>query len=95
MSKVTPFLMFNDQLESAIEFYTSTFPDSRVTNVARAERGGAFPRWPDPFARPFAVRSEHDRGDVLAPCPHPPHETCSSRDQCPDTRGRSEVTEWD
>lgn len=70
MSKVTPFLMFNDQLESAIEFYTSTFPDSRVTNVARAERGGAFPRWPDPFARLFAVRSEHHRGDVLAPCPH-------------------------
>ena len=26
MSKVTPFLMFNDQLESAIEFYTSTVP---------------------------------------------------------------------
>jgi predicted 3-demethylubiquinone-9 3-methyltransferase (glyoxalase superfamily) len=40
MSKVTPFLMFNDQLESAIEFYTSTFPDSRVTNVARAGDDG-------------------------------------------------------
>ena len=40
MSKVTPFLMFNDQLESAIEFYTSTFPDSRVTNVARAGKDG-------------------------------------------------------
>lgn len=40
MSKVTPFLMFNDQLESAIEFYTSTFPDSRVTNVARTGKDG-------------------------------------------------------
>jgi predicted 3-demethylubiquinone-9 3-methyltransferase (glyoxalase superfamily) len=40
MSKVTPFLMFNDQLESAIEFYTSTFPDSRVTNVARTGQDG-------------------------------------------------------
>ncbi|MBK8323486.1 MAG: VOC family protein [Betaproteobacteria bacterium] len=40
MSKVTPFLMFNDQLESAIEFYTSTFPDSRVTNVARSGKDG-------------------------------------------------------
>jgi predicted 3-demethylubiquinone-9 3-methyltransferase (glyoxalase superfamily) len=40
MSKVTPFLMFNDQLESAIEFYTSTFPDSRVTKVARAGEDG-------------------------------------------------------
>lgn len=36
MSKVKPFLMFNDQLEAAIAFYTSTFPDSRVTNAARA-----------------------------------------------------------
>jgi predicted 3-demethylubiquinone-9 3-methyltransferase (glyoxalase superfamily) len=40
MSKVTPFLMFNDQLEAAIAFYTSTFPDSRVTNVARAGKDG-------------------------------------------------------
>ncbi len=40
MSKVTPFLMFNDQLESAIAFYTSTFPDSRVTNVARSGKDG-------------------------------------------------------
>ena len=40
MSKVTPFLMFNDQLESAIEFYTSTFPVSRVTKVARDGKDG-------------------------------------------------------
>ncbi|MEN9579953.1 MAG: hypothetical protein RJA70_2962 [Pseudomonadota bacterium] len=40
MSKVTPFLMFNDKLESAIEFYTSTFPDSRVTSVSRAGKDG-------------------------------------------------------
>jgi predicted 3-demethylubiquinone-9 3-methyltransferase (glyoxalase superfamily) len=35
MSKVIPFLMFNDQLEDAIAFYTATFPDSHVQNVAR------------------------------------------------------------
>lgn len=35
MSKVTPFLMFNDQLEDAIAFYTATFPDSEIKNVAR------------------------------------------------------------
>lgn len=35
MSKVTPFLMFNDQLEDAIAFYTATFPDSQIINVAR------------------------------------------------------------
>ena len=40
MGKVTPFLMFNDQLEAAIEFYTSTFPDSRVTKVARSGQDG-------------------------------------------------------
>jgi len=40
MSKVTPFLMFNDQLAAAIEFYTATFPDSKVKNVARAGQDG-------------------------------------------------------
>ena len=40
MSKVTPFLMFNDQLEAAIAFYTATFPDSVVKNVARAGKDG-------------------------------------------------------
>jgi len=36
MNKVTPFLMFNDQLEAAIEFYTATFPNSEARNVARS-----------------------------------------------------------
>ncbi len=40
MSKVTPFLMFNDQLEAAIELYTATFPDSEVRNVARTGEDG-------------------------------------------------------
>lgn len=40
MNKVTPFLMFNDQLEAAIEFYTTTFPDSEVRKVARAGKDG-------------------------------------------------------
>lgn len=40
MSKVTPFLMFNDQLEAAIELYTATFPDSEVRNVARNGKDG-------------------------------------------------------
>lgn len=40
MSKVTPFLMFNDQLEAAIDFYTATFPDSRINNVARTGEDG-------------------------------------------------------
>lgn len=40
MNKVTPFLMFNDQLERAIEFYTSTFPDSKIISSARAGEDG-------------------------------------------------------
>jgi predicted 3-demethylubiquinone-9 3-methyltransferase (glyoxalase superfamily) len=30
MNKVTPFLMFDSGMEAAIEFYVSTFPDSRI-----------------------------------------------------------------
>lgn len=40
MSKVTPFLMFNDQLESAMAFYTATFPDSSVRQHARNGKDG-------------------------------------------------------
>lgn len=40
MSKVTPFLMFNDQLEAALEFYTTTFPDSEIKNIARTGKDG-------------------------------------------------------
>lgn len=32
--------MFNDQLEAAIAFYTTTFPDSEVRHVARAGADG-------------------------------------------------------
>ncbi len=35
MNKVTPFLMFNGQLEAAIELYTNIFPNSEVRKVAR------------------------------------------------------------
>jgi predicted 3-demethylubiquinone-9 3-methyltransferase (glyoxalase superfamily) len=40
MSKVTPFLMFNDQLEDAMAFYTATFPDSEIKHVARNGKDG-------------------------------------------------------
>ena len=40
MNKVTPFLMFNDQLEAAMAFYTATFPDSEIRNVARTGADG-------------------------------------------------------
>ena len=40
MTKVTPFLMFNDQLEAAMEFYAAAFPDSEIRNVARTGSDG-------------------------------------------------------
>ncbi|MBE0643921.1 MAG: VOC family protein [Bacteroidetes bacterium] len=40
MNKVTPFLMFNDQLEAAMAFYTATFPDSEIRNIARTGEDG-------------------------------------------------------
>lgn len=40
MTKVTPFLMFNDQLEAAMAFYTATFPDSEVRTIARTGEDG-------------------------------------------------------
>jgi predicted 3-demethylubiquinone-9 3-methyltransferase (glyoxalase superfamily) len=40
MSKVTPFLMFNDQLEAALELYTRTFPGSEIKSIARAGPDG-------------------------------------------------------
>jgi len=41
--KITTYLWFNDQAEAAAGFYTSIFPDSRITNVARWGKGGPAP----------------------------------------------------
>jgi len=40
MTRITPFLMFNDQLDAAITFYTATFPDSEIRIVARTGTDG-------------------------------------------------------
>ncbi len=40
MSKITPFLTFNDQAEQAARFYTSLFKDSRVTDTSPGAGGG-------------------------------------------------------
>lgn len=40
MSHVTPFLMFNDQLEAAIAFYAATFPGTEVHTLARTGEDG-------------------------------------------------------
>jgi predicted 3-demethylubiquinone-9 3-methyltransferase (glyoxalase superfamily) len=33
--------MFHDQLEAAMEFYTATFPDSEIRDVARTGKDGS------------------------------------------------------
>ncbi|WP_327355732.1 VOC family protein [Streptomyces sp. NBC_01304] len=39
MQKITTFLWFDQQAEEAAEYYTSLFPDSRVTEVQRYPEG--------------------------------------------------------
>ncbi|CAO5238101.1 VOC family protein [Frankia sp. AgKG'84/4] len=43
MPSITPCLWFDDQGEQAAEFYTSLFPNSRITSVARYGPGGMRP----------------------------------------------------
>jgi predicted 3-demethylubiquinone-9 3-methyltransferase (glyoxalase superfamily) len=35
MSKITPFLWFDDRIEEAMDFYTSVFKDAKVKDVSR------------------------------------------------------------
>ena len=42
--KITTYLWFNGNAEEAVEFYTSVFADSRVTDVARWGEGGPGPQ---------------------------------------------------
>lgn len=39
MTRITPFLMFNDQLAAALDFY-GTFPDSEIRRVSRTGEDG-------------------------------------------------------
>jgi predicted 3-demethylubiquinone-9 3-methyltransferase (glyoxalase superfamily) len=39
-TKATPFLMFDDQLEAAMDLYVKVFPDSKVVNSGRAGKDG-------------------------------------------------------
>jgi predicted 3-demethylubiquinone-9 3-methyltransferase (glyoxalase superfamily) len=39
--KITPFLWFDRQAEEAARFYTSVFPDSRITTVTRYDEAAS------------------------------------------------------
>jgi predicted 3-demethylubiquinone-9 3-methyltransferase (glyoxalase superfamily) len=43
MDKITPWLWFDGQAEAAAEFYTSLFPNSRITEVSRYSDAGPGP----------------------------------------------------
>jgi predicted 3-demethylubiquinone-9 3-methyltransferase (glyoxalase superfamily) len=42
--KITPFLWFNDNVEEAVNFYTSVFKNSEVTSLVRNGEGGPGPQ---------------------------------------------------
>ena len=43
MSKITPFLTFNDQAEEAVNLYVSLFKNSKVLSINRYGEGGPMP----------------------------------------------------
>jgi predicted 3-demethylubiquinone-9 3-methyltransferase (glyoxalase superfamily) len=43
MQKISPFLWFNGNAEEAANLYTSLFPDSKITAIARMPEGGPGP----------------------------------------------------
>lgn len=43
MSRITPFLWFDDKAEEAANFYTSVFPNSRITAIHRYTDAGPRP----------------------------------------------------
>ena len=43
MSKITPFLWFDNNAEEAMNLYTSIFPNSEVLNVSRYPEGTPLP----------------------------------------------------
>jgi predicted 3-demethylubiquinone-9 3-methyltransferase (glyoxalase superfamily) len=44
MQKLTPFLLFNDNAEDAIQFYTSVFKDSEIVKIVRYGNEGPGPK---------------------------------------------------
>jgi len=44
MSKISPFLWFDDQAEQAAQFYTSVFPNSRIITMTRYGDAGPGPK---------------------------------------------------
>ena len=52
MSKITPFLWFNNQAEEAMSHYIAIFKNSRIVSVSRYGDAGPVPR--DPSSSPLS-----------------------------------------
>lgn len=61
MSKITPFLWFDDQAEEAANFYVSIFKNSRITDLRRYGDAG-----PGPEGRVMTVAFELDGNEFTA-----------------------------
>jgi predicted 3-demethylubiquinone-9 3-methyltransferase (glyoxalase superfamily) len=61
MPSITPFFWFDTQAEEAANFYTSVFPNSRVTDVVRYGETG-----PGPAGTVMTVRFELDGNPFVA-----------------------------
>ncbi|MEJ0012697.1 MAG: VOC family protein [Bauldia sp.] len=44
MSKIMPCLWFDGRIEEAANFYTSVFPDAKITNLAHYDDAGPMPK---------------------------------------------------
>jgi predicted 3-demethylubiquinone-9 3-methyltransferase (glyoxalase superfamily) len=70
MTKITPFLWFDNQAEEAATLYTSVFPDSKITEVQRYGAGG-----PAPEGAVMLVQFQLDGNDFTALNGGPEHYT--------------------
>jgi predicted 3-demethylubiquinone-9 3-methyltransferase (glyoxalase superfamily) len=61
MSKITPFLWFDDQAEEAVNLYTSIFKNSKIKEVSRYGEAG-----PGPAGSVMVVRFELDGQEFSA-----------------------------
>src|SRR5579875_4221986 len=82
MTRITPFLWFDDQAEEAVDFYVSVFPSSRVLDVARYGESG-----PGPAGSVMTIRFELDGNEFVALNGGPAHygfdESISFFVECP------------
>ncbi len=61
MTKITPFLWFDDQAEEAVAFYLSVFPNSRILNTANYGEAG-----PGPIGSVMTIHFELDGNEFVA-----------------------------